>query len=134
MLAIPLSWASGQLALGLALKHRGLLVTPEEHVQPSIARRAGELARRNEARGFDDTDALAALHADPTLARAHAAMLPEGTPRPRGTIDADHTLARAKIVEAETLAEAQAWLTPKERFALLHDRALLDQLTRLRPA
>ena len=61
-------------------------------------------------------------------------MLPEGTPRPRGKIDADHTLAAAKIVEAETLVEAQAWLTAKERFALLHDRALLDQLTRLRPA
>ena len=133
VLAIPLSWASGQLALGLALKSRGLLVTPEEQAPPAIAQRAGELARRNAARGFDDADALAALHADARLARVHGAMLPEGTPRPRGKIDADHTLAAAKIVEAETLAEAQAWLTPKERFALLHDRALLDQLTRLRP-
>ncbi|GJE65075.1 Glucans biosynthesis glucosyltransferase H [Methylorubrum aminovorans] len=134
VLAIPLSWASGQLALGLALKHRGLLITPEEQTPPAIALRAGELARRNAARGFDDGDALAALHADAALAQAHAAMLPEGAPRPRGNIDADHTLARAKIVEAETVAEAQAWLTPKERFALLHDRAALDQLTRLRPA
>ncbi|MBB2964451.1 glucans biosynthesis glucosyltransferase MdoH [Methylobacterium sp. R2-1] len=134
VLAIPLSWASGQLALGLALKHRGLLVTPEERAPPAIALRAGELARRNAARGFDDADALAALHADAALARAHTAMLPEGAPRPRGAIDPDHTLARAKIVEAETVAEAQVWLTPKERFALLHDRALLDQLTRLRPA
>ena len=132
VLAIPLSWASGQLALGLALKHRGLLVTPEEQDPPAIALRAGELTRRNAARGLDDADALAALHADASLARAHAAMLPEGRPRPRGRIDPDHALARAKIVEAETLPEAQTWLTPKERFALLHDRALLDLLTRLR--
>ena len=119
-------------ALGLALKHRGLLVTPEEQDPPAIALRAGELTRRNAARGLDDADALAALHADASLARAHAAMLPEGRPRPRGRIDPDHALARAKIVEAETLPEAQTWLTPKERFALLHDRALLDLLTRLR--
>ncbi len=57
----------------------------------------------------------------------------EGRSRPRGQIDPDHTLARAKIVEAETLTEAQGWLSPRERFALLHDRALLDQLTRLNP-
>ena len=134
VLAIPLSWASGQLALGLALKARGLLVTPEEQAPPAIALRAGELARRNAARGFDDADALQALQADAALAQAHAAMLPPHTPRPRGQIDPDHALARAKIVEAETLPEAQAWLGPKERFALLHDRALLDQLTRLRAA
>ena len=133
VLAIPLSWASGQLALGLALKRRGLLVTPEEETPPAIATRAGALAARNAARGFDDADALAALHADPDLARDHAAMLPEGRSRPRGQIDPDHTLARAKIVEAETLPEAQGWLSPRERFALLHDRALLDQLTRLNP-
>ncbi|MFY9293630.1 MAG: glucans biosynthesis glucosyltransferase MdoH, partial [Methylorubrum rhodinum] len=51
VLAIPLSWASGQLAFGLALKRRGLLVTPEEETPPPIARRAGELAARNAARG-----------------------------------------------------------------------------------
>ncbi len=49
VLAIPLSWASGQLALGLALKRRGLLVTPEEETPPPIALRAGELAARNAA-------------------------------------------------------------------------------------
>ena len=134
VLAIPLSWASGQLALGLALKRRGLLVTPEERAPPAIAQRATLLAARNAERGFDDADALAALHADSDLARDHSAMLPEGRARARGQVDADHTLARAKIVEAETLPEAQAWLSPRERFALLHDRALLDQLTRLRPA
>ena len=58
-------------------------------------------------------------------------MLPPGYRRPRGAIDPDHTLATAKICEAETVAEAQAWLSPKERMALLHDRALVDRLVRL---
>ncbi|MFD0936328.1 glucans biosynthesis glucosyltransferase MdoH, partial [Methylobacterium trifolii] len=43
VLAIPISWASGQLGLGLALKARGLLVTPEERDPPAIALRAGLL-------------------------------------------------------------------------------------------
>jgi membrane glycosyltransferase len=29
------------------------------------------------------------------------------------------------------VGEAQAWLSPKERMALLHDRALVDRLIRL---
>ncbi|MFD1279918.1 hypothetical protein, partial [Methylobacterium goesingense] len=69
----------------------------------------------------------------PDLARAHAAMLPEAAPRPRGAIDPDQALAQAKVVEADGIAEARAWLTPKERMALLHDRALLDRLGRLAP-
>ena len=131
VLAIPISWASGQLGLGLALKRRLLLATPEEASPPEIAVRAGILAARNAAQGLDDSDALAALHADPDLAEAHARMLPVGVSRPRGVIDPDQTLATAKVCEAETVAEAQAWLSPKERMALLHDRALLDRLVRL---
>ena len=65
VLAIPISWASGQLDLGLALKRRGLLMTPEERDPPAIAARAGDLAARNAARGLDEADALQALHADP---------------------------------------------------------------------
>ncbi|MCE4224894.1 glucans biosynthesis glucosyltransferase MdoH [Methylobacterium sp. C25] len=134
VLAIPISWASGQLAWGLALKRFGLLGTPEEKEPPAVALRAGELAARNARQGFDDADALAALHADPRLAHDHAAMLPLATSRPRGNIDAVRALAQAKIIEADTLGEATVWLAPKERMALLHDRALLDRLTRLRPA
>ncbi len=131
VLAIPISWASGQLGLGLALKRRGLLMIPEERDPPSIIVRAGEIAARNAALGLDDRDGLEALHQDGALASAHAAMLPPAETRPRGRIDADHALAQAKVVEAETIGEAKAWLTPKERMALLHDRALLDRLARL---
>ena len=34
-------------------------------------------------------------------------------------------------MRADVVAEARAWLSPKERMALLHDRALLDRLARL---
>ena len=37
VLAIPISWASGQLGLGLALRRLGLLMTPEERDPPAIA-------------------------------------------------------------------------------------------------
>ncbi|KQU04897.1 glucosyltransferase [Methylobacterium sp. Leaf469] len=131
VLAIPISWASGQLAWGLALKRLGLLMTPEERDPPAIATQAGRLAARNAAQGLDDADALRALHAEPAFAEAHAAMLPQAAPRPRGVIDTDRALAQAKVVEAHTLDEAAAWLSPKERMALLHDRALLDRLSRL---
>ncbi len=131
VLAIPISWASGQLAYGLALKRRGLLVTPEERDPPAVALRAGELAARNAEAGLDEADALHALHAEPALAEAHAGMLAPPAPRPRGRIEPDRVLAEAKLGEAESLAEAASWLGPKERMALLHDPALVARLARL---
>ncbi|RVU16593.1 glucans biosynthesis glucosyltransferase MdoH [Methylobacterium oryzihabitans] len=132
VLAIPISWASGQLAIGLALKRLGLLMTPEEREPPAVALDAKAIEACNAADGFDDADALCALHADPALQTGHVAMLPASAPRPRGAIDPDHAMAQAKVVEAETIGEAADWLKPKERMALLHDRALLDRLTQLR--
>ncbi len=132
VLAIPISWASGQLAWGLWLKRRGLLMTPEERDPPAIVARAGALSQRNAGDGLDEADALSALHADPAFARAHALMLPPASPRPRGAVDPDRALAGAKVLEAETIAEARAWLTPRERAALLHDPALLERFGRLR--
>nr|WP_281276993.1 glucans biosynthesis glucosyltransferase MdoH [Methylobacterium radiodurans] len=131
VLAIPISWASGQLAWGLALKRRGLLVTPEERDPPAVALRAAELAARNAQAGLDEADALQALHAEPALAEAHARMLPPPAPRPRGRIEPDRVLAEAKLAEAESLAEVAAWLGQKERMALLHDPALVARLARL---
>ncbi len=134
VLAIAISWASGRLAYGLALKRAGLLLTPEEHAVPAIVRRAEALSARNAARNLDEIDALEAVHTDADFARAHAAMLPAPVQRPRGAIDAERTLAAAKIAEADTLGEARAWLGPKERMALLHDRDLIERLARLRAA
>ena len=134
LLAIPLSWLSGQLGVGLALKRMGLLLTPEERRPPPIATRANELQLRNATAAIDEADGLMALYGDPRLQEQHEAMLPPPAPRRRGEIDPERALAEAKIVEAETIDEAALWLKPKERMVVLHDRALLHLAMRLKGA
>jgi len=137
VLAIPLSWASGQLAIGLWLKRRKLLYTPEEGDPPAVALRANALQAEFAAAGYDEADGLRALHAEPALREAHEAMLPEAPPRRRGEIEADRAVAQAKLVDAETIEDAAIWLKPKERMVVLHDRALVALLASLpaeRPA
>src|SRR5215218_5950277 len=73
LLAIPLSWLSGRLGAGLALKRLGLLLTPEETAPPIIATRANELQDRNANLALDDADGLLALYQDPGLREAHEA-------------------------------------------------------------
>ena len=133
VLAIPLSWASGQLAIGLWLKRRKLLLTPEEGEPPAVATRANALQAEFAAAGFDDADGLQALHADPTLRQAHEQMLPQAQPRRRGEIEPERAVAQAKLVDAETIEDAVTWLKPKERMVVLHDRALVGLLAHLPP-
>ena len=79
--------------------------------------------------GFDDADAFWPFTRDPRLREQHEAMLP---PRPPPRRDRDRTaLAEAKLVDAETIEDA-AWLKPKERMVVLHDRALLSQIKKVR--
>jgi membrane glycosyltransferase len=96
--------------------------------------RANELQARNAEFGFDETDALLAVARQPGLREEHEAMLPPTPPRRRGDIEADRAVAAAKLVDAETIEDALAWLKPKERMVVLHDRALLALITRLKPA
>ena len=131
LLAIPLSWASGQLAIGLWLKRRRLLLTPEEGSPPAIATRANALQQEFAKQGFDDADGLLALHQHPYLFDAHQDMLPTAPNRARGQIEAERALAQAKLVDAKTIDEAMAWLKPKERMVVQHDRALLFLLKQL---
>ncbi|KLK92282.1 glucosyltransferase [Microvirga vignae] len=132
LLAIPLSWLSGQLGAGLALKKLGLLMTPEEHQPPTIATRANELQARNAAFGFDDEDSLRAIYSDAKLRERHMEMLPPASPRKRGIIETERALAEAKLVDAETIEDAISWLHSKERMVVLHDRALLNKLVHLK--
>ncbi|MGL4975016.1 MAG: glucans biosynthesis glucosyltransferase MdoH, partial [Bosea sp. (in: a-proteobacteria)] len=131
VLAIPLSWASGQLAIGLWLKKRRLLMTPEEGEPPAIATQANLLEAEFAKNRFDDDDGIAALHADPVVRAEHEAMLPLVTPRKRGDIEADRAVAQAKLVDAQSIDDAVAWLKPKERMVVLHDRALISLLASL---
>jgi membrane glycosyltransferase len=132
LLAIPLSWLSGQLGAGLALKRLGLLMTPEEKQPPAIATRANELQARNATFGFDDEDSLRALYADENLREQHVQMLPPAPPRKRGIIETERALAEAKLVDAENIDDALGWLHPKERMVVLHDRALLNMFVNLK--
>ena len=133
VLAIPLSWLSGRLGAGLALKRLGLLMIPEETWTPAVVQRANALLVENRRLGFDDADGLLALYQDTRLRQSHEAMLPPAAARRRGDIDPERVIAQAKIMDAATIHDAAHWLKPKERMVVLHDRALLDQLTRLKP-
>ena len=71
------------------------------------------------------------LLADPALLAAHRAMLPPPR-RPRvDPIEVTPLLARAKLAEAETLADGWAALTPAERAAALADAEALDRMVAL---
>ena len=131
ILAVAISWASGQLGIGLWLKRFGLLLTPEETTPPPIAVRANALTAQLAALGEDEGDALRAMHADPALRAAHDAFIPSPPPRQRGDIDPERALAEAKLNDAQSIDDAIAWLKPKERMVVLHDRALIDLLARL---
>ena len=62
--------------------------------------------------------------ADPAMAKA----LIDATPLGR-LVEADEVAAAIVFLASD----AAHWLKPKERMVVLHDRALLDQLTRLKP-
>jgi membrane glycosyltransferase len=133
ILSIPLSWASGQLWIGAGLRAIGLLTTPEETHVPDIIARANALASELTLTGHDAEDGLVAVALDPEFRVAHEMFLSEAVHRRRGEIDADDALATAKLTEARTLDEARAWLRPKEKLAVLGDRALISLLARLSP-
>ncbi|GAC1558097.1 MAG: glucans biosynthesis glucosyltransferase MdoH [Beijerinckiaceae bacterium] len=131
ILAIFLSWASGQRSIGLGLRRAGILVTPEETTPPLIAVRSNGLAAALSGEGRDEGDGLKILHADAEFRATHEAFLPAATRRRKGEVTPERALAEAKLNDAETLEDATAWLTAKERMVLLHDRALIDLLARL---
>jgi membrane glycosyltransferase len=126
LLAIQISWASGQLSIGLWLKRHSILLTPEESSPPGIAVRANARSEELEQRGFDDCEALSLLHHDAGLRQRHIEMLPLAARRIRGQITPERALAEAKLAEASSLEEAAKWLHPKEQAVVLTDRALLS--------
>ncbi len=133
ILAIPISWSSGQLGIGLWLKRRKLLATPEEGAPPPIAIRANELQAERDQLGLDETDSLLAIYADREFRQLHEKMLPPAPERKRGQIEPDRVIAEAKIKEAENITEAAQWLKNKERMVVLYDRYLLSLTAALNP-
>ena len=131
VLAIFLSWTSGMLSIGLALRRAGLLVTPEETSPPEIATRANALSARLAAAGEDEMDAIATIHAEPEFRASHESMLPAAPAHQRGHVNPDRAVAEAKLNDAEDIGDAVKWLKPRERMVVLHDRALIDFVARL---
>ncbi len=89
MLAIPISWASGQLSIGTALRRLGLLMTPEENVDAADHRARQRARRELEKSGHDDEDGLRAIATDPRAREAHEFYLPDGSRRRRGEVDVE---------------------------------------------
>ncbi len=131
ILSIPLSWASGQLWIGVGLRRLGLLTTPEETDTPPIVARANALADELALTGHDKDDGLRAIAADAAIRQSHEMFLPDAGRHRRGEIDVDEAVATAKLNDARSVEEACAWLKPKERLAVLNDRALIALLARL---
>jgi membrane glycosyltransferase len=131
VLAAILIWASGQLALGLALRRAGLLLTPEESNPPAIVGQAARWRNVLAPAVAAGTDGLRILHRDRELRELHKRFLPEAIERRRGEIDQNRATASAKLADALTIEEAAAWLRPTERMAVLLDRSLLDWLATL---
>ena len=131
ILAIVLSWATGQLSIGLAFRRIGLLGTPEERVKPRIVTRAAEILDEVGGAPEEAENGLNALYSDPRLLTAHELFLPKEKARKPGDISADWALAAAKLADASTLDEAITWLKPKETMAILNDGVLLRALLAL---
>jgi membrane glycosyltransferase len=131
LLAIFLSWSTGLLNVGVAFRRAGLLLTPEEQMRPPLVARANDLAASLESEAEKDARGLMALYEDRKLASLHIAWLPDGERRRNVEFTAERALAESKLNEAETIEEALAWLKPKERMALLQNRALIARFLNL---
>ncbi len=131
LLAALLTWGTGRLSVGLALRRRGLLLTPEETAPPQIVRHAARWREDLAPVAAPGADGLAILHRDPKLRELHARFLPPPVERRRGEIDQSRATASAKLAEASSIDEVVAWLEPAERTAVLLDRSLLDWMATL---
>jgi membrane glycosyltransferase len=130
VLAIFISWATSKLAFGRALRHAGLLITPEEKHKPAVVRRANRCARDLEVPSAI-ADGLMSIYADLDFRSIHVAMLPTGPARRRGDISPEWALAEAKLLEAATIDEAIGWLNPLERMTIMLDAVLIAKMIEL---
>jgi membrane glycosyltransferase len=130
-LAVPLSRASGSVALGQALSRIALLRTPEEVAQPALVVRCRELLAQAQELPQDGLRYLARNH------EARLAHIDGNLPRPgdpRGKPDPHAFTAEQKLIDARSLDEALEWLTPIERVEVAADARLLNQLASLTDA
>lgn len=134
LLSIPVSAVTGWQKLGRAVRRLGLLVTPEESAPPEVLQRANILTQELAARPLGVTDAFERLATDAELRAWHAAMLPAKPERRKGEFDVDLLLGRAKLDDADSLEEASALLSNREKLMVLGDRAGFERFCELMAA
>src|SRR5258708_36575040 len=111
--------------MGVGRRCLGLMTAPEETSPPAIVQRSTALSVELAQTGHDGDDGLRAIHGDPAFRAQHEFFLPTAARRRRGEIDVEEAVATAKLNDAKSLEEIVSWLKPKERMALLNDRALI---------
>ena len=127
-LSVPLSRLSGSAGVARALATVGLLRTPEERHPPALVSRRLALLAGAASLPEDGLHYLA-RHRDARLAH-----IQDNLPRPadaRGRPDPHAFTAEQKLVDARTLDEALAWLTPVERVEVAASARLLARLAAL---
>jgi membrane glycosyltransferase len=131
VLAIPVSAVTGWHGLGKVVRRLGLLATPEEVEPPAVVQRANELTYDWATTRPQMPDAFVRLASDVQLRALHAAMLPPSHERPKGEYDVDLLLGLAKLEDADSLEEASALLSNREKLAVLGTRIGFERLSQL---
>jgi membrane glycosyltransferase len=131
VLAIPVSAVTGWQGLGQAFRRLGLLTTPEEIEPPAVVQRANELISEWAATHPQMIDAFARLARDAQLRALHATMLPPTHQRRQGEYDVDLLLGLAKLGDTDSLDEASALLSNREKLAVLGNRPGFERLCQL---
>lgn len=120
-----LSWVSGKHGPGQALKHLGILCTPEER-RPNHTL-SGVTQRMQNARAHAVTTPLTSLVLliqDAAFCEWHCAQLSQ-TPVDKHRFDPAQVLAAAKAERTTSISALESWLTPAESMALLHNPELI---------
>ncbi len=128
VLAVPLSKASGSVALGRWLARFGILRIPEEAHIPDLVRRRDTLAQNSPPL---PVDGLRHLARDSYSRLTHINFNPEPPADPRGVPDGCRLIAAKKVADARTLQEVLEWLSPSERLRVAADKRLLEHLAYL---
>jgi membrane glycosyltransferase len=122
---------TGWPALGKAARWLGLLVTPEEIDPPAVLRRTNELTCEWRSVCPQVTEALTRLAGDAQLRALHAMMLPTSPARRKGEYDVELLLGLVKLDDADSLEEAAALLSAREKLAILGNRLGFERLCQL---
>jgi membrane glycosyltransferase len=125
VLAIPVAMLSSTAAADP--QRSRLFNTPEQTAPPKVLLRANELSNTC-CRAV--CSPLQELRNNPDLLSAHLDSL-RATPRIRGQIDPHLAIARVKIEDAESFDEALKYLDPRETFAVLNSRTILQSALQL---